>query len=91
MKMLKAFTAAALLAASASLANAAPANMSPIPDGVMNGVIKVHGSHRVCARGRRGWHRHNRFGERRPCREWRGRGQRPDSCVKVGPLWFCDY
>lgn len=91
MKMLKTFAVAGILAASASMAGAAPAPMTPIPDGAMNGVIKVHSTHRVCARDRRGWHRHNRFGERRPCRQWRGTGRRPDSCVKVGPLWFCDY
>ena len=28
---------------------------------------------------------------RRLCREWRGEGRRPDSCVRVGPLWYCDY
>ena len=91
MKTLKGLAAAAFVAASASMASAAPPNMTPIPEGAMNGVIKVHGDHRVCAQDRRGWHRHNRFGERRPCREWRGQGRRPDSCVRVGPLWFCDY
>ena len=91
MKTFKTLAATALLAVSASFANAAPPNMTPMPDGAMNGVIKIHGNHRVCAQDRGGWHRHNRFGERRPCREWRGRGKRPDSCVKVGPLWFCDY
>lgn len=91
MKIFRTIAAAGILAATASMASAAPTPMTPIPDGAMNGVIKVHGNHRVCAQDRRGWHRHNRFGERRPCREWRGTGRRPDSCVKVGPLWFCDY
>lgn len=91
MKMLKSFAAAAFLSASASMANAAPPAMTPMPDGARNGVIKVHNEHRVCARDRRGWHRHNRFGERRSCREWRGRGKRPDTCIKVGPIWYCDY
>lgn len=91
MTLLKAAAAAAILAATASLANAAPPNMSPMPEGIGSGVTKTHGDHRVCARDRRGWHRHNRFGERRPCREWRGRGARPDSCVRVGPIWLCDY
>ncbi len=91
MKTFKTFAVAAFVAASASMASAAAAPMTPIPDGAANRVIKVHGDHGVCARDRRGWHRHNRFGERRPCREWRGRGKRPDTCVRVGPLWYCDY
>jgi hypothetical protein len=53
--------------------------------------VKVHGDHRRCERDRRGWHRMNRNGERRPCREWRGQGRRPDSCVKFGPVWYCEY
>ena len=55
------------------------------------GVTQVHGNHRSCERGPGGWHRHNRYGERRPCREWRGQGRRPDACVKFGPVWYCDY
>jgi hypothetical protein len=46
---------------------------------------------RTCRRGPGGWYRINRFGERRPCRNWDGRGRRPDACVKVGPVWLCDY
>lgn len=88
---LKTMAAATLLAATASMASAAPANMSPVQDGVGNNVVRVHGNHRSCERGPRGWHRHNRFGERRPCREWRGEGRRPDSCVRFGPVWYCDY
>lgn len=91
MKILRSLAVAGFLAASASVASAAPTNMTPMPPGAMNGVVKIHGEHRVCARGRRGWHRHNRFGERRACREWRGRGRRPDTCIRVGPLWYCDY
>src|SRR5262245_10639139 len=97
---LTALAAAALLAAGASLAAAAPAatlggmagngagNAAQEADG---GVLKVHGFHEHCARDRYGWHRHNQWGERRRCREWRGRGPRPDFCVRVGPLWVCDY
>jgi len=83
--------AAALLAASASMASAAPANMSQVPASVSGDVVQVHSDHRSCERGPGGWHRHNRYGERRPCREWRGEGRRPDSCVKFGPIWYCDY
>lgn len=88
---LKTMAAAALLAASASIASAAPANMSQVPAGMSGDVVQVHGNHRACERGPGGWHRHNRHGERRPCREWRGQGRRPDSCVKLGPVWYCDY
>jgi hypothetical protein len=89
----KTLAAAGLLATAASVANAAPASIGQIPDGVniSNNLARVHGNHRSCERGARGWHRHNRFGERRPCREWHGRGRRPDSCVRVGPVWYCDY
>jgi hypothetical protein len=89
--MAKTFGIAAVLAAIASIANAAPATMGQVPDGLSNGLIQVHGDHRTCRRDAGGWHRHNRFGERRTCREWDGRGRRPDACVKAGPVWFCDY
>jgi hypothetical protein len=88
---LKTAVAAAVLAATASLAGAAPSHVGQLADGASSGVVKVHGDHRHCARDRYGWHRHNRFGERRRCREWRGEGRRPDHCVRFGPLWFCDY
>ena len=88
---LKAVGAAVLLAATASIAGAAPATLGLTPEGLSNNVIQVHGYHRSCQRGPRGWHRHNRFGEWRPCREWRGEGRRPDACVRVGPIWMCDY
>jgi len=78
------------LAGTALMASAGPAVVK-LPDGLNNGIVQVHGSHRSCQRGPGGWHRHNRFGERRLCREWRGEGRRPDSCVRVGPVWFCDY
>lgn len=88
---LEAMAAAAFLAAAASMASAGPANMNQMPDGLNNDVVRVHGDHRSCERGPGGWHRHNRFGERRPCREWRGEGRRPDACVRFGPVWYCDY
>ncbi len=88
---LKISAAAVLLAATASIAGAAPAGIGQVPDGAYSGVVQVHGRHRSCERGPGGWHRHNRFGERRLCREWRGQGRRPDACVRVGPIWYCDY
>src|SRR4029079_7584169 len=87
----KTLGAAAIFAAIASIASAAPATMGHVPDGLSNGLIQVHGNHRSCQRGPGGWHRHNRFGERRQCREWDGRGRRPDACVRVGPIWYCDH
>lgn len=89
--MSKTLAAAALLAATASMASAAPANVGQVPDGLSNGLFQIHNGHRSCERGRGGWHRHNRMGERRDCREWRGQGRRPDSCVRFGPAWICDY
>ena len=88
---LKTLAAAALLAASASLAGAAPVTVGQVPNAVNSGLVQVHGNHRDCERGARGWHRHNRLGERRPCREWRGGGPRPERCVRAGPIWMCDY
>jgi len=82
---------AVLLAGTASMANAGLAAATKLPEGLNNDVIQVHGFHRSCQRGPGGWHRHNRFGEWRPCREWRGGGPRPDACVRVGPIWYCDY
>jgi hypothetical protein len=92
-RTVKILAAASLLAAAASMASAARAAIGQLPDGVYvsSVLVRVHGEHRSCERGARGWHRHNRFGERRPCREWYGRGRRPDSCVRVGPVWYCDY
>lgn len=89
--ILKALAVAGLLASATTLATAAPANMSPISGGLQTDIIQVHGDHRDCRRDRFGWHRHNRWGERRTCREWDGRGRRPNACVRVGPLWYCDY
>jgi hypothetical protein len=92
--MARSFTAIAAamsFALTASLASAAPINVAQPQQHLANGVVKVHGRHRTCEHGARGWHRHNRMGERRPCREWHGKGRRPDSCVRVGPLWYCDY
>jgi hypothetical protein len=87
----KVFAAAGLLAATASIAGAAPISVGPAADGARTGIIQVHGDHRSCQRGRHGWHRHNRWGERRHCRKWHGSGRRPDHCVRIGPIYYCDY
>jgi len=89
---LKALAAAAFLAATASLAGAAPAtSLGPMAQGADSVVVRVHGYHQHCARDKYGWHRHNQWGERRKCRKWHGAGPRPDYCVKVGPVWICDF
>src|SRR4029450_4305197 len=67
---LKALGATVLFAATASIAGAAPARMGHTPEGLSNDVIQVHGYHRSCQRGPGGWHRHNREGDWRPCRQW---------------------
>lgn len=90
-RSMKFLAAAGVLAMFAGGVQAAPADMGKTGAGVTDGLVKVHEGHRRCERGRNGWHRHNRFGERRQCREWRGEGRRPDSCVQLGPVWFCDY
>jgi hypothetical protein len=92
LKLLTSAAAAGLLAITMNAAHAAP--IQGAPGGVtapQSSVDLVHGFHRECRRGPRGWHRHNKFGERRPCRAWRGQGRRPDVCVKVGPIFYCDY
>jgi hypothetical protein len=89
--MVKTLVAAALLASTASMASAVPANIAQPPEGLSSDIVRIHGNHRSCERGPGGWHRHNRYGERRPCREWRGQGRRPDYCVRVGPIYYCDY
>lgn len=89
--LIKALAAAGVLAGAASVASAAPVAVAPV-DGASNGmVIQVHGDHGSCQRDRRGWHRHNKWGERRSCRQWRGKGKRPQFCVQAGPIWYCDY
>jgi hypothetical protein len=89
---LKALAAATVLAATASLAGAAPVTkLGSVAEKADSSVLEVHGLHQHCARDRYGWHRHNQWGERRRCRTWRGSGPRPDFCVRVGPLWICDY
>lgn len=90
-KSMKYIAAAGLFAVFASGAQAVPAGMDTSGTNLTDGIIQVHGDHRRCERDRHGWHRMNRNGERRPCREWRGEGRRPDSCVKFGPIWYCDY
>ena len=88
---LRILAGASLLAATASITNAAPLNVGQELGAVSNDLVQVHGGHRSCERGPGGWHRHNRYGERRYCREWRGQGRRPDYCVRVGGVYFCDY
>lgn len=92
-KSIKLLAAAGALLASASIAGAAPTSTpGQSAPNVGDGLTRVHGCHASCERGPRGWHRHaGNNCRRRPCREWRGKGRRPDSCVKVGPVWFCDY
>jgi hypothetical protein len=91
-RALKTAGAAAVLAITASVAGAAaPSSVGPVAEGVDNSLVRVHGYHRSCERGPGGWHRHNQWGERRPCRRWDGRGRRPDYCVRVGPIWYCDF
>jgi hypothetical protein len=91
-KSLMICAAAALLSTAGSVAHAAPANMGEVMEGLTDSTIQVQRRFdRSCRRGPGGWYRYNRFGERRPCREWRGRGKRPDACVKFGPIFYCDY
>lgn len=90
-KTFKTLAVAGLAAAGASMTSAAPVKVAQVPEGLSGGLVQVHGEHRSCQRGPGGWHRHNRYGERRHCREWRGEGRRPDYCVRVGPIWYCDY
>lgn len=90
-RSIKYLAAAGVIAIFAGGVQAAPANLGDSGISVTDGLIKIHGDHRRCERDRHGWHRMNRNGERRPCREWRGQGRRPDSCVKFGPIFYCDY
>ena len=48
-------------------------------------IEKTHGDHRHCEEGNRGWHRHNRYGERLPCRPQRV-CKKDWHCVKTGPF-----
>lgn len=82
---------ASIFTASAASFSPATSAVSPMHD-LTKGVIKVHGCHRQCARGPRGWHRH--VGPncvRRICRPWKGQGRRPDYCVKIGKIMYCEY
>lgn len=90
-RSMKFLAAAGMLAMLAGGAQASPLDMGKAGTGITDGLVKVHGDHRRCERRPNGWHRHNRNGERRSCREWRGQGRRPDSCVKLGPVWYCEY
>jgi hypothetical protein len=96
--MIKSITllaAAGFLAASTSFASAAPAPASAaqihagIAASAKGKVIKVHGRHRRCRRGRAGWHRHRwRRGDLRriPCQPWYGhrRHRYERDCIKIG-------
>jgi hypothetical protein len=93
---IKLLAAAGFLAASASLAGAAPASPSTalINSGIaaattMDNVIQVHGRHRRCRNGIAGWHRHKWVrGDRRRirCRPWheRRRHSYERDCIKIG-------
>lgn len=84
--------AAVLIAASSSLAGAAPSGVKAIGGNVTDNITRVHGCHASCERGPNGWHRHvGNSCKRRQCRPWRGKGRRPDHCVRVGPVWYCEY
>jgi hypothetical protein len=82
----KTSAAAALVALTASMASAVPANTGQLPEGLSSDIVRVHGGHRSCQQGQRGLHRHDQFGARIPCREDRP----PRSCVKEGRDWYCD-
>lgn len=69
-----------------SAASAAPiANLGKAVTGDTAGLIKVHGVHRECLRGRWGWHRSTPWGGRIVCEPhfrrwygWEGRRHRHD-------------
>lgn len=82
--------AAAFFLAFSGAASSAPFGADTAPAGT-SGVTLAHGFHYGCQLGKRGWHRHNQFGERRLCRKWQGGGKRPDYCIRVGGFWYCDY
>jgi hypothetical protein len=97
-KTLKLLTAAALLTGFAASANAAPASaVGPNAFGGANSernLVEIHGRHRACRFGARGWHRHTwRRGERVriPCRSYRGdyRHRNERECFRVGPVKIC--
>jgi hypothetical protein len=91
-KALGSAAAAAVLALIVVPAKAAPMQSSAAGASAQeSGIIQVHGVHRSCKLGPAGWHRHTKWGERRVCRPWRGNGRRPDACIKIGPIWYCDY
>lgn len=89
--MIRALIAASTLALGVGASSAAPVNVGAGVAPPQSPIVKVHGNHQDCRRGPRGWHRHTWEGKRRPCRVWRGEGKRPDLCIKLGPIWYCDY
>jgi hypothetical protein len=88
---LKVLAAGAILAGAPHVASASPADAGLQLRGLGGQATRVHGDHRSCQRRSGEWHRHNRYGERRSCRPWHGKGRRPEACVKFGPIWYCDY
>ena len=83
-----------LMAVSGAANAAAIPGAVPQADNAAQSLIdKVHGDHRSCEEGAGGWHRHNRYGERLPCRPpsygYRYEGHRPPPrrCTKD---WHCE-
>jgi hypothetical protein len=94
-KTLKLLTAAALLTGFAASANAAPNSaVGPNALGGANSernLVEVHGRHRACRFGVRGWHRHTwRRGERVriSCRSYRRdyRHRYDRDCIRIGDV-----
>lgn len=96
MRPLSLLAAAGLLAASATSTFAAPMSQPAVMDGGV--LLRAQGPcHADCRRHGDRWIRFNRYCEPRPCREFRDddddfrrhRRDRDDSCVKIGPVWYC--
>ena len=98
-KILKLLTAAGLVMAASAYANAAPAPgfgaNADIGANSAGNLVEVHGRHRACRVGARGYHRHVwRRGERVriPCHSYRRdrRHRNERDCVVIGDfLKFC--
>lgn len=98
MKLTRILAVAGLLAFTGA-ANAAPITGPVAPSDIAGQSLidKVHGEHRGCEEGRRGWHRHDRYGERIPCeRPHYGRphhrhdGYRPPPPRRCNKDWHCE-
>ena len=76
-------------------ASAAPITAGPTQNTDAS-IIKIHdgNTHRDCQEGRRGWHRHDRYGERIPCDPprygYRGDGYRPPPPRRCVKDWHCE-